>query len=90
MEKNCKFCRNRKYVIETVWNETQTDNIVVRIPQHIRRVSCSCDPKLYDMFTKVNEGRITEGISLPCFTEMPSESWFDELVQSVNSLLDGE
>ena len=85
MEKNCKFCKNRKYIIETVWSEVKSDNIVVRMPCHISKVSCSCDPKLYDMFITINKGKSTEDVYLPCFIPMPFEGWFDDLVKTVNS-----
>lgn len=85
MEKNCKFCKKRKYIVETVWTEVNSDNIILRMPCHIGKVSCSGDPKLYDMFMTVNKDRDTDGISLPCFESMPFESWFDDLVKTVNS-----
>ena len=83
MERNCKTCANRKYVIETIWHEDKHDNIIIRRPQHIGKVECQ-NTEFYNQFNDTPNNDNLINTTPFCYIEEAQPGWFENLVTHIN------
>lgn len=89
MGRNCTNCGKRQYVIETVWDETQEDNVIVRKPRYVTKEWCKyfMDFLAFNV-NYVQTGRNIDNINMHCYEPEPYEGWFESLKNSVDKLIE--
>lgn len=89
MGRNCLNCGKRQYVIETVWDETKEDNVIVRKPRYITKETCKYILDYLSFHVNyVQTGRNIDNINMGCYEPEPYEGWFDKLKESVDKLIE--
>ena len=89
MGRNCTNCGKRQYVIETVWDETKEDNVIVRKPRYVTKEWCKyfMDFLAFNV-NYVQTGRNIDNINMQCYEPEPCEGWFETLKESVDKLIE--
>ena len=89
MGRNCLTCGNRQYIIETVWDETKEDNVIVRKPRYVTKERCKYILDYLSFHVNYLEtGRNIDNINMYCYEPEPYEGWFDKLKESVDKLIE--
>lgn len=89
MGRNCTNCGKRQYVIETVWDETQEDNVIVRKPRYVTKEWCKYFMDFLGFNVNyVQAGRNIDNINMHCYEPEPYEGWFESLKASVDKLIE--
>ena len=89
MGRNCLTCGNRQYIIETVWDETKEDNVIVRKPRYVTKERCKYVLDYLSFHVNYLEaGRNTDNINMYCYEPEPCEGWFESLKNSVDKLIE--
>lgn len=89
MGRNCTNCGKRQYVIETVWDETQEDNVIVRKPRYVTKTWCKYFMDFLEFNVNyVQTGKNIDNINMHCYEPEPCEGWFESLKNSVDKLIE--
>lgn len=51
---NCLYCKNRRFSTETIWEEKDVDNIILRLPKYVFKTTCPYQQS-YDNFIRLFE-----------------------------------